>query len=281
MSIALAGALAAALAALCAALAPLAPAAVLPARMRHPDAHALAATGWRRPLWEWEALRWACVLVAMAFAYAAPLIAVPATCAAALAPSVIARLRADAAARRARKATTRLLRATEAALRSGGALPEALRRAIDANADPLTRRPFAEALQAFDLGAPLDEALRTAAGSTPDRRVRVALETLALGVTSRLPGERSGTLVGAVADRLAFEERLDEEIGARTAGLRSQMLLLAAIVPGMAIYLALTVPSLAATLSGPLGRTVLVPVAMVLELAGIVASRRALGAAGR
>lgn len=281
MSFALAGALAAALAAMCAAMAPRPLPAALPARAIHPDARALAAAGWSRPLWQWEGLRWACVLVAIACASAAPFLVVPATLGAAVAPSVIARLRADAAGLRARKATTRLLRGAEATLRSGGALPEALRRAIDASVEPLTRRPFADALRAFDLGAPLDEALRTAASTTADRRVRVALETLALGVSSRLPADRSGVLVGAVADRLAFEERLDEEIGARTAGMRSQMLLLAAIVPGMAIYLALTVPSLAATLSGPLGRMVLIPVAVALEVAGIVASRRALAGAGR
>jgi len=273
VSFALAGALAAALAAMCAAMAPRPLPAALPARASHPDARALAAAGWSRPLWQWEGLRWACVLVAIACASAAPFLVVPATLGAAVAPSVIARLRADAAGLRARKATTRLLRGAEATLRSGGALPEALRRAIDASVEPLTRRPFADALRAFDLGAPLDEALRTAASTTADRR--------ALGVSSRLPADRSGVLVGAVADRLAFEERLDEEIGARTAGMRSQMLLLAAIVPGLAIYLALTVPSLAATLSGPLGRMVLIPVAVALEVAGIVASRRALAGAGR
>ena len=53
------------------------------------------------------------------------------------------------------------------------------------------------------------------------------------------------------------------------------MLLLAALVPGIAAYLAVTVPSLGVTLSAPLGRTVLVPAAIALELLGIVASRRA------
>jgi Flp pilus assembly protein TadB len=199
----------------------------------------------------------------------------------ALAPSLVVGSRAVAVRWRARLATTRLLRATEAALRSGASLPEALRRACDATEDRLGRRPFVEALRAFDLGAPLDHALRTSAHRATDPRTRIALETIAMGVASRLPHDRAGTLVAAVADRLAFEERLDEEIRARTAGLRSQVVLLALVVPGIAAYLALTVPSLAGTLGQPIGRFVLIPAAVVLELIGLIASRRAIGGARR
>jgi Flp pilus assembly protein TadB len=194
----------------------------------------------------------------------------------ALGPSILGRSRAAAARWRARLATTRLLRATEAALRSGASLPEALRRATQASEDRLARRPFVEALRAFDLGAPLDQALRTAAGrSATDPRSRLAFETLAIGIESRLPYDRAATLVAAVADRMAFDERLDEEVRARTGGLRAQVVLLALVVPAIAAYLALTVPSLAATLGQPIGRFVLIPAAGVLELIGVIASRRA------
>ena len=272
MSIAAAGALAVALAVTCALVSPIE--GLRMPRSEHPDARTLTAAGWRRPLWQWEGIRAACILVALLLASA---LALPplAGVAGLVAPSVVIRLRADAAARRARVATTRLLRAAEAVLRSGGALPEALRRAVDASEDPLARRPFVDALRAFDLGAPLDETLRSSAAATRDRRARMALETLAIGVALRLPGDRAGLLVAAVTDRLAFEERLDEEIRARTSGLRSQVLLLAALVPGIAAYLAVTVPSLGVTLSAPFGRTILVPAAIALELLGIVASRRA------
>ena len=78
-----------------------------------------------------------------------------------------------------------------------------------------------------------------------------------------------------MADRLAFEERLDEEVRARTGGLRAQVILLALVVPAIAAYIALTVPSLAATLGQPIGRFVLIPAAAVLEVVGVIASRRA------
>jgi len=164
---------------------------------------------------------------------------------------------------------------TEAALRSNAGVPEALRRAIGGTEDRLAVRPFAAALRAFDLGAPLDDALRRAAGATADPRVRVALDTLALGIASRLPGERAGALVAAVADRLAFHERLEEDVRARTNGLQLQVILLAGLVPALTIYLSYTVPSLGSTLGSSLGKLVLIPAAVLLEAVGILASRRA------
>jgi Flp pilus assembly protein TadB len=107
------------------------------------------------------------------------------------------------------------------------------------------------------------------------------LETLALGISWRLPHDRAGSLVASVADRLAFDERLEEEVRARTAGLRSQVVLLALVVPAIAAYLALTVPSLAATLGQPIGRFVLVPAALALEVAGLIASRQAVALSRR
>jgi Flp pilus assembly protein TadB len=102
-----------------------------------------------------------------------------------------------------------------------------------------------------------------------------------MGIASRLPYDRAGILIAAIADRLAFEERLDEEIRARTAGLRSQVVLLALVVPAIAAYLAFTVPSLAATLGQPIGRFVLIPAAMALEVVGVMASARAVDGARR
>jgi len=283
LSTASAGALAAALAVSCAVFAPFArPSASLWLRGGHPDRRALDDAGWRRPLWQWELLRTACALTGaiLSLVTSVPLVVIVA--AAAVAPSITIRSRAGAVRWRARRATTHLLRATEAALRSGASLPESLRRACNAaTEDRLARRPFVEALRAFDLGAPLDQALRAAAHCATDPGSRIALETLAMGIASRLPYDRAAALVASVADRLAFEERLDEEIRARTAGLRSQVVLLALVVPGIAAYLAFTVPSLAATLGQPIGRFVLIPGALALEVIGVIASRRAVDGAQR
>ncbi len=275
MTLALEGALACALAVTSLALAPAFRAPVLAMPIAHPDRDALRDAGWTRSLLIWEATRAGATLLALVIAVALSLPPIPAMVAGAIAPSMAARMRADRAGRRARGATTRMLRVTEAALRSNAGVPEALRRAIGGTEDRLAVRPFAAALRAFDLGAPLDDALRRAAGATADPRVRVALDTLALGIASRLPGERAGALVAAVADRLAFHERLEEDVRARTNGLQLQVILLAGLVPALTIYLSYTVPSLGSTLGSSLGKLVLIPAAVLLEAIGILASRRA------
>ena len=283
MSASSVGALAAALSASCAVFALLARTGEWPIpRVTHPDARSLDDVNWRWPLWHWEAVRAGCIVAGAFLSFATPVPLGGAFAASALAPSLILRSRAAAARWQARLAMTHLLRATEAALRSGASLPEALRRACDgASQDRLARRPFVDALRAFDLGAPLDQALRASGRRAADPRARMALETVAIGIASRLPHDRAGILIAAVADRLAFEERLDEELRARTAGLRSQVVLLALVVPAIAAYLALTVPSLAATLEQPIGRFVLIPAAFVLEAVGLIASRRAIEGARR
>jgi Flp pilus assembly protein TadB len=272
-----AGALAICLAVTCAVLVPFAQRTTLAVRFAHPDLGPLADIDWRRPLWVWEALRATCIAAGAALSALTSFPLVPLVAFGATIPSIVARSRAAGARSRAVTATTRLLRATEAGVRSGASLPEALRRACAAVSDDrLTRRPFVEALRAFDLGAPLDQALRATADQATSARTRIALETIAMGIALRLPYDRAGALIASVTDRLAFEERLDEEIRARTGGLRSQVLLLALVVPAIALYLALTVPSLATTLGQPLGRFVLIPIALALEAIGLIASRRAI-----
>jgi Flp pilus assembly protein TadB len=129
-------------------------------------------------------------------------------------------------------------------------------------------------MRSFDVGTPLDEALRAASQASRDRRLVLALDALALVASEQLPAVRSAAVVASVTDRLAFDEHLLAEIRARTSGLRAQIVLLALLVPALALYLAATLPGLAATLSTPLGLRVLVPVALLFEVAGIVASRR-------
>ena len=165
-----------------------------------------------------------------------------------------------------------VLQGTQAALRSGLPIAQALRVALE-RTDPLVREPFDAALRAFDLNEALDEALRAAAREASDARLVLALEALALVAGEQLPATRAATVIASLADRLTFEARLLAEVRARTSGVRAQIVLLALLVPALALYLTLTMPGLAATLATPLGAHVLVPAAILFEIAGIVASR--------
>ena len=279
MSAHLVGALAAATAAIavimCVSLRGAEPDVTLP----HPDASALRDAGWEGGLRRWEALRAASVLGGLV---AAAALGAPAALAliAAIAQSIWIRLRAEAARDRARRAVGRIFADTESALRSGLSLPDALRRGTDA-ADGLASRPLVDALRAFDLGGSLDASLIRSAGSCRDERARVAMATLALGIAERLPRERLADLLAAIADRVAFEERLEEETRAKAAGARQQQRLLALLVPALATYLAVTMPTLAATLGSDLGRFVLIPGAVLLEAAGVILGRRVIRGALR
>src|SRR5438477_278601 len=107
---------------------------------------------------------------------------------------------------------------------------------------------------------PLAGSWRPVRGPHPDR---------AALVDAGWPAGRAAALLEAIVARAVHDERLDADVRARTAGVRLQSYLLAVIVPALAAYLVATMPGLGATLATPLGRTVLVPLATALEVAGI------------
>jgi Flp pilus assembly protein TadB len=272
-----AGAIATALAVTCLVLIPLGSSRVWDQSMRHPERSVLREAGWTRSLLTWECVRVAAIICGLTVASAVG--ATPLGLIGALVPSIVARtLAARRRDERARQ-TIALLQMTLAGLRSGAGLTEALRLA-SASGPEVDFGPFAAALRAFDLGAPLDAALRDARGRTRDHRLIVGLDALSLCVAEQLPASRCVTLIASTIDRLLFEQRIIDDVRARTSGLRLQIVLLAALVPGLALYLALTVPGMAETLATPLGRFVLLPVAAILEVIGILASRRVAGDVG-
>jgi Flp pilus assembly protein TadB len=271
VSIALAGAIAIGLAVTVLVLLPLGSQRVLPRTFVHPEHSVLREAGWNRSPLEWEALRAIATMCALTLAGGFGV--TPLGLIGAALPSIVARTTAGRRRNERARQTVDLLQMTLASLRSGATLTEALRFATRPGQE-IEPGPFAGAMRAFDLGAPLDAALGEARLHARDRRVVLGLDALALCVAEQLPASRCATLIATVVDRLVFEQRIAEDVRARTSGLRVQVVLLAALVPGLALYLALTVPGLGETLSLPLGRFVLVPLAAILETAGIVASRR-------
>jgi Flp pilus assembly protein TadB len=271
MSVVLAGAIAAAVAAACLVLVPFGSQRVVPRTLVHPESAVLREAGWTRSMLMWECLR--AIATVCGLAVAGTVGVVPVGLFGAVAPSIVARMTAAGRRNERARQTVVLLQMTVASLRSGASLTEALRFATRPGQD-IEPGPFAVAIRAFDLGAPLDVALREARAHARDHRVVLGLDALALCVAEQLPASRCATLIGSAVDRLVFEQRIGDDVRARTSGVRLQVVLLAALVPGLALYLALTVPGLAGTLSTPLGRFVLLPLAAILETAGIIASRR-------
>ena len=267
----LAGAVAAALAVMCLILVPLGVPRIPGVSITHTERSILRDAGWTRSLIEWECLRALAGFCGLAIAGSFGVL--PLGLVALAAPSLIARMRAARRREERARETVSLLNMTLAGLRSGSSLTEALRLATGSG--PASGvGPFAAALRAFDLGEPLDLALRDARTKARDHRVVLGLDALALCVAEQLSGSRCATLIASAVDRLVFEQQIADDVRARTSGLRAQVVLLAALVPALALYLAFTVPGMAETFATPLGRFVLLPLAAILELIGIVASRR-------
>lgn len=271
MSLVIVGAIATALAVTCLILVPLGAPRISGLSLAHPERSVLRDAGWARSLLAWECLRALAGICGLVLA--GSLGALPLGFLALAIPSFVARtLAARRRDERARE-TVALLQMTLAGLRSGSSLTEALRLASGSGTE-FGFGPFAGAVRAFDLGAPLDLALREARAGARDRRVVLGLDALSLCVAEQLSGSRCAMLISSAIDRLVFEQHIADDVRARTSGLRAQIVLLAALVPGLALYLAVTVPGMAETFATPLGRYVLLPLAALLELAGIVASRR-------
>ena len=190
-------------------------------------------------------------------------------------PAVVAGSRRLVNRRSDRAAAARaldVLRATQASLRSGMPLAPALRSAVSTTRS-WADDPFARVARSIELNAAPALAVHDVSHQSADRRVSIALQGIALAAAEQLPATRSAQLIGSVADRIAHEQRLRDEVAARASGVRGQIVLLALLVPGITLYLLVTLPGLAETLATPLCRFVLIPLAAVLELAGIIASR--------
>lgn len=271
MSIVVVGAIATTLAVICLLLLPLGSLRVPVTSLRHPERAVLREAGWTRSMLAWECMRVAATIAGLALAGSVG--ALPAGLIGAIVPSIVARTLAVRRRDEYARETVSLLQMTLAAVRSGASLTEALRLATRSGDE----RVFAGAMRAFDLGASLELALRAARVRADDPRVILALDALSLCVAEQLPASRCAMLLTSAVDRLVFEQRTVDEVRSRTSGLRAQIVLLAALVPCLALYLAITVPGMVETLTTPLGRFVLLPLAAVLEIAGILASRRVIG----
>jgi Flp pilus assembly protein TadB len=268
VSLVLVGTIATMLAVFCVVLLPLDPLRMPATPWSHPERAVLREAGWARSMLAWECARGAATITGLALAGSVG--ALPAGLLGAIVPSIVARTIAARRRDECARGTVALLQMTLAALRSGASLTEALRLATSSRDE----RVFAGAMRAFDLGAPLDVALRAARVRADDPRVILALDALSLCVAEKLPASRCAMLLASAVDRLVFERRTVDELRSRTSGVRAQIVLLAALVPCLALYLAITVPGMVETLTTPLGRFVLLPLAAVLEVVGILASRR-------
>lgn len=159
-----------------------------------------------------------------------------------------------------------------ASSRAGIVLPEALAIARMSAAGELGSR-IGDALHRIRLGAAPADALGAAADGA-SHQLRAFIRDLTLCARARLDTTQTAAYLDDILGARRFERELRSDIRARTAGARFQIWLLAALVPGLALYLGAMSPTLADQLTSPLGRYLLIPLGVAFEVVGVVASQR-------
>jgi tight adherence protein B len=178
-------------------------------------------------------------------------------------------------ARRSEAEAPRLLQALLAGLTGGSSYLDALRQARLSSSDPWIREDLDFVIQRFLLDAPLHESLREIGSRTTTRNLGLIWETLTICAEHHLPTQAARSLFFELSSTIQFNVQLANEVRARSSGQRAQIWLLAVIVPAMYLYLHLTSPQLLSMLDQTvMGRFILLPIAAVLEVAGIALSFR-------
>lgn len=168
-----------------------------------------------------------------------------------------------------------LLQGLLAGLIAGGTYLDALRQARLSCSDPWLQQDLDFVIQRFLLDTPLHESLDQVVGRSTTRNLRLIWETLRICTENHLPAEKARSLFMELSSTVQFNLQLANEVRARSTGQRAQIWLLAIIVPAMFLYLRVMSPQLLTVLDETIvGRVVLFPLAVALELGGILLSLR-------
>jgi len=191
----------------------------------------------------------------------------------------VPRLYLDALVRAQRRRTEaeapRMLQVILASLAAGSTYLEALQEARSRAADRWLRDDLDHVIAEFHLGVPLERSIAQVRSAAAGRNLALIWDNLAICIANRIPASRAKGLFVELSATVQFNVQVQQEVRARTSGQRAQIWLLALIVPGLFLYLRVIDPDLFTVLDATaLGRWVLLPVAVALEVLGIVLSFR-------
>ena len=191
----------------------------------------------------------------------------------------VPRLYLDALVRAQRRRTEaeapRLVQVILASLAAGSTYLEALQEARARATDRWLRDDLDHVISDFHLGVPLERSIAEVRTATAGRNLALIWDNLAICVANRIPAGRAKGLFVELASTVQFNVQVHQEVRARTSGQRAQIWMLALIVPGLFLYLRIIDPDLFTVLDATTaGRYLLLPLAVALEVLGIVLSFR-------
>jgi Flp pilus assembly protein TadB len=191
----------------------------------------------------------------------------------------VPRLYLDALVRAQRRRTEaeapRMLQVILASLAAGSTYLEALQEARARAGDRWLRDDLDHVIAEFHLGVPLERSIAEVRTATAGRNLALVWDDLAICIANRIPAARAKGLFVELSSTVQFNVQVQQEVRGRPPGQRAQIWMLALIVPGLFLYLRIIDSDLFSVLDDTtLGRWVLLPVAVALEVLGLVLSFR-------
>jgi Flp pilus assembly protein TadB len=177
--------------------------------------------------------------------------------------------------RRTEAEAPRLLQILVSSLSGGRTYLEAIEEAHRRVKDKWLRDDLEHIITQFHLDVPLEKSIGDVRRAASGRNLRLIWDNLAICLANRIPASRAKGLFQELSSTVQFNVQVQQEVRAKTSGQRTQIWLLAAIVPGLYLYLRLINPDFFFVLDQTfLGKFVLFPVAVALEVLGLVLSFR-------
>jgi Flp pilus assembly protein TadB len=177
--------------------------------------------------------------------------------------------------RRTEAEAPRLLQIIVSSLAGGRTYLEALEEAHRRVKDKWLRDDLEHIITQFHLDVPLEKSISDVRCAASGRNLRLIWDNLAICLANRIPASRAKGLFQELSSTVQFNVQVQQEVRAKTSGQRIQIWLLAAIVPGLYLYLRLINPDFFFVLDQTfLGKFVLFPAAVALEVLGLVLSFR-------
>ncbi len=203
----------------------------------------------------------------LTFAYSVPL-ALVVGIAAALAPATLLWLRTAAHERRIERETIAVTRQLAAHLGAGENLYSSIRQIAGEGAGP-AQSALGQAADEFRFDRTLAAALLAAAGAAGHPCLALLLSVLAQLARQGAQGQAAADVLDLVAQQMEHALRAREQLVERTRGVAVQTYVVAGAIPLMAVWLWQTSPYRFSVFELPLGRSVLLPFAVTMELLGL------------
>lgn len=195
-------------------------------------------------------------------------LAIVAGAAATVAPLALLWLRTAGHERRIEREVIARARQLSAHLAAGENLYRSIRHQAGARSNPV-EAALGQVADEFRFDRPLAAVLAAAAVRAEYRPLALLLTVLAQIARQGAQGQAAADVIDLVARQLEFGLRAREQLSERTRGVAIQIYVVAGAIPLMAVWLWQSSPYRFSVFELPLGRTVLLPFALVMELIGL------------